>query len=170
MLIAKIVSGGQTGVDRGALEAAVELGFPYGGLVPKGRRAEDGVVPESFDQMTEAPFESYVYRTEQNVVRSDCTLIISREVEKFKPPERQLTGGTWKTYLFAVEHHKPHLVLVKGEVAKARAWLEKVAADLGKESLVVNVAGPRESKFRGIQQSTRAFVKKLIPSCSSVKC
>jgi len=78
MVIAKIVSGGQTGVDRGALEAAVELGVPYGGLVPKGRRAEDGIVPEAFDQMEEAPFESYVYRTEQNVVRSDCTLIISR--------------------------------------------------------------------------------------------
>jgi len=85
MVIAKIVSGGQTGVDRGALEAAVELGFPYGGLVPKGRRAEVGVVPETFDQMTEAPFESYVYRTEQNVANSDCTLIISREIEKFKP-------------------------------------------------------------------------------------
>jgi len=91
MVIAKIVSGGQTGVDRGALEAAVELGFPYGGLVPKGRRAEDGVVPEAFDQMTEAPFESYVYRTEQNVVNSDCTLIISREIEKFKPPEKRLS-------------------------------------------------------------------------------
>ena len=45
MLISKIISGGQTGVDRGAIEAALELGFPYGGLIPKGRLAEDGAVP-----------------------------------------------------------------------------------------------------------------------------
>ena len=49
MLISKIVSGGQTGVDRGAIEAALELGFPYGSLIPKGRLAEDGIVPEKFD-------------------------------------------------------------------------------------------------------------------------
>lgn len=48
MLISKIISGGQTGVDRGAIEAALELGFPYGGLIPKGRLAEDGAVPEKF--------------------------------------------------------------------------------------------------------------------------
>ena len=50
MLISKIISGGQTGVDRGAIEAALELGFPYGGLIPKGRLAEDGAVPEKFDK------------------------------------------------------------------------------------------------------------------------
>ena len=54
MLISKIVSGGQTGVDRGAIEAALECGFPYGGLIPKGRLAEDGVVPLKFDKMTVA--------------------------------------------------------------------------------------------------------------------
>lgn len=51
MLVSKIVSGGQTGVDRGAIEAALELGFPYGGLIPKGRLAEDGIVPEKFNKM-----------------------------------------------------------------------------------------------------------------------
>ena len=51
MLVSKIVSGGQTGVDRGASEAALELGFPYGGLIPKGRLAEDGIVPEKFNKM-----------------------------------------------------------------------------------------------------------------------
>jgi len=162
MLIEKIVSGGQTGVDRGALEAAVELGFPYGGLVPKGRRAEDGVVPETFDQMTEAPFESYIYRTEQNVMNSDCTLILSREIDNLRPPERQLSGGTYKTYLFAIQHRKPCLVLVRGELAKVGEWLAKVAKDLGKESLVLNVAGPRESKTPGIQKATHEFVKRLI--------
>ncbi len=64
MLIGKIVSGGQTGVDRGALEAAVELGFPYGGLIPKGRLAEDGEVPRSYDKLVEAPRKDYLFRTE----------------------------------------------------------------------------------------------------------
>ena len=58
MLVSKIVSGGQTGVDRGAIEAALELGFPYGGLIPKGRLAEDGSVPEKFDRMEVAPKRS----------------------------------------------------------------------------------------------------------------
>ena len=57
MLLSKIVSGGQTGVDRGAIEAALELGFPYGGLIPKGRLAEDGIVPLKFDQMAESSGE-----------------------------------------------------------------------------------------------------------------
>jgi len=54
MISAKEISGGRTGVDRGALEAALDLGFPYGGLVPKGWRSKDGIVPENFDQMVEA--------------------------------------------------------------------------------------------------------------------
>ena len=58
MLISKIISGGQTGVDRGAIEAALELGFPYGGLIPKGRLTEDGAVPEKFDRMEVAPKRS----------------------------------------------------------------------------------------------------------------
>ena len=58
MLISKIISGGQTGVDRGAIEAALELGFPYGGLIPKGRLAEDGAVPDKFDRMEVAPKRS----------------------------------------------------------------------------------------------------------------
>ena len=58
MLISKIISGGQTGVDRGAIEAALELGFPYGELIPKGRLAEDGAVPAKFDRMEVAPKKS----------------------------------------------------------------------------------------------------------------
>lgn len=61
MLIGKIVSGGQTGVDRGALEAAYDLGFPYGGLIPKGRLAEDGIVPEKFDRMEVATLAVAVF-------------------------------------------------------------------------------------------------------------
>ena len=80
MLISKIVSGGQTGVDRGAIEAALELGFPYGSLIPKGRLAEDGIVPEKFDKMTIAVRKDYLFRTEYNVGHSDATLVIAREM------------------------------------------------------------------------------------------
>ena len=109
MLIAKIVSGGQTGVDRGAIEAALESGFPYCGLIPKGRLAEDGIVPLKFDQMEEAPNKNYIFRTEWNVVHSDATLIIS-----------------------------PY------------------------------VAGPRESKRRGVQAITYRFVSDLIQAANSM--
>ena len=92
MLISKIISGGQTGVDRGAIEAALELGFPYGGLIPKGRLAEDGAVPEKFDRMEVAPRKDYLFRTEWNVTHSDATLIIARKVARAGAFHEELTG------------------------------------------------------------------------------
>ena len=77
MTIAKIVSGGQTGVDRGALEASLKLSFPYGGMIPKGRKAEDGIIPLEFANMTESDFEDYRFRTRWNAEHSDATLILS---------------------------------------------------------------------------------------------
>ena len=87
MMISKIISGGQTGVDRAALDVARAMGIPHGGWVPRGRRAEDGIIPAKY-QMKEMPTESYAERTEQNVIDSDGTLIISRAT---------LTGGTQLT-------------------------------------------------------------------------
>ena len=66
-LVAKIISGGQTGVERGALEAAFEAGFPYGGMIPKGRVAADGIVPEKFDRLKVAVRKDYPFRNEYNV-------------------------------------------------------------------------------------------------------
>lgn len=74
MLISKIISGGQTGVDRGALEAALEAGFPYGGLIPKGRMAEDGQVPLCFDRMEVSYKKDYLFRTEWNVTHMSLEL------------------------------------------------------------------------------------------------
>ena len=72
----KIVSGGQTGVDQGALEAAVDLGVDWGGWVPKGWRAENGTVPEQFRAcMQEHASANYIARTRQNVADSHATLI-----------------------------------------------------------------------------------------------
>ena len=158
MLISKIVSGGQTGVDRGAIAAARELGFPYGGLIPKGRLAEDGIVPLEFDKMDVAPRKDYLFRTEWNVTHSDATLIISKYNTTPNANRESLTGGTLRTERFCEMHGKPHLAIFTQNVEKVVDWLQ----GLGKEGIVLNVAGPRESKSRGIQESAKAFISRLI--------
>ena len=157
MLIEKIVSGGQTGVDRGAIEAALEAGFPYGGLIPKGRLAEDGIVPLKFDQMEEASNKSYIFRTEWNVVHSDATLLLSRT--------RELTGGTKRTAEFCEKHGKPYWIdnpETPNETDRGLEVLYWIEAEFGERGIVLNVAGPRESKAVGIQAATRLFVKRFL--------
>ena len=161
MLIAKIVSGGQTGVDRGAIEAAYELGFPYGGLIPKGRMAEDGIVPKKFDKMEVSYKKDYLFRTLWNVTHSDATLILSNYCTKPNTPRETLTGGTLRTHGFCIDHAKPRLVLFTQNVTKALEWLRS----LGMDNIVLNVAGPRESKAKGIQAKTKDFVSRLIEEC-----
>ena len=160
MLISKIVSGGQTGVDRGAIAAARELGFPYGGLIPKGRLAEDGIVPLEFDKMEVAPRKDYLFRTEWNVTHSDATLIISNYNTAPNANRESLTGGTLRTEQFCAMHGKPHLAIFTQNVPQVLEWLKS----LGTEEIVLNVAGPRESKSPGIQAKTQIFVSRLIES------
>ncbi len=168
MLISKIVSGGQTGVDRGAISAALDLGFPYGGLIPKGRMAEDGIVPEKFDKMEVSYKKDYLFRTEWNVTHSDATLIISRKIVKGAELVEELTGGTLRTERFASTHCKPHLAIFSRDLGKVIAWLRKLSADLKREDLVLNVAGPRESKAKGIEATTKDFVSRLIAEVRSM--
>ena len=171
MLIGKIVSGGQTGVDRGALEAAYDLGFPYGGLIPKGRLAEDGIVPEKFDRMKVAPRKDYLFRTEWNVTHSDATLIIAREPWEENESEEcsrcteELTGGTKRTADYCKKHGKPYLVIFTANVPKVIDWLTGLAIP----DLVLNVAGTRESKAKGIQEATQRFVARLIEKVSEAE-
>ena len=98
----KIVSGGQTGVDRAALDFAIRHGFEHGGWCPQGRRAEDGVIPPVY-RLQETGAADYDERTEKNVVDADATLIIARETE--------LTGGTAFTRDLALGHGGPLLVV-----------------------------------------------------------
>jgi hypothetical protein len=154
MKIAKIVSGGQTGADRGGLDAAIWCEISYGGWVPKGRRAEDDVIPHKYEGLKESGSAEYVARTEANVVESDATLVFC-----FGLP----TGGSKKTVDFARKHGKPclavDLVEDKGET------LERICAyisGLADKSGVVNVAGSRESKCPGLERSVGEVMTEVI--------
>lgn len=145
---AKIVSGGQTGVDRGALDAAIELGIPHGGWCPGGRLAEDGTIPPRY-RLTETDSPEYHVRTEQNVLDSDATLILCRG---------PLRGGTKLTRELAERYAKPCLVVdldQPPEPDAVRLWIVESRAD------TLNVAGPRESQSPGISARTAEYLTAL---------
>jgi len=135
-MLKKIISGGQTGADRAALDFAIKHKIPHGGWVPKGRIAEDGILPKKY-KLTEMPTDSYHARTEMNVVGSDGTVIISH---------RGLTGGSAYTEEMATKHNKPclHLDLNQVDVLPASLELLDWVDETGIETL--NVAGTRKSK------------------------
>lgn len=128
----QIISGGQTGVDRAALDCALEFGFSCGGWCPKGRLAEDGILDKKYP-LQETPSQEYSQRTEWNVRDSDGTLILS-----FGKP----TGGTLFTIECAKKLGKPYLVFdLKSDldIALFPSWLKK------NHIAILNIAGPRES-------------------------
>ncbi|MFC7459174.1 putative molybdenum carrier protein [Hydrogenophaga defluvii] len=139
-LIEKIVSGGQTGVDRAALHWALQRGVAHGGWCPKGRLAADGSLPEHY-LLRETDSTGYRQRTKLNVRDSDATLIFNTGV---------LDGGTLQTARFAQTLGRPHLVAqldelaLEGFVRRIRVWLTE--GQFG----VLNVAGPREEKRPGV--------------------
>ena len=131
----KVISGGQTGVDRGALTAALCLNFDCGGWCPPGRVAEDGVIPDAYP-MSEMVSGHYPERTLRNVIDSDATVIFH-----FGP----LEGGTQKTQRLCVPHAKPHL-LIDGASTDHDAATDFVRNFVMKHSDgVLNVAGPRHT-------------------------
>lgn len=145
-----IVSGGQAGVDRAALDAARELGLAYGGFVPKGRRAEDGVLPADYVGMVETESANSAVRTGHNVGAADATLILTGG---------EPDPGTLLTARFAEALGKPLLILDVGDreaAGRLRAWLR----DLGGGTL--NVAGPRESRQPGIYASAKALLLRVL--------
>ena len=147
--IEKLVSGGQTGVDRAALDTALALGMPCGGWCPRGRLAEDGPIPARYP-LTETPSGDYAQRTEWNVRDSDATLVLLRG------PAR---GGTRATIDFARALGRPFRV-----VALERApGFAAIGAWLGHHDVrVLNVAGPRESARPGIYGEARACLESLL--------
>jgi hypothetical protein len=144
----KIVSGGQTGADRAALDWAIEHGMPHGGWCPKGRKAEDGTIPARY-AMQETPDDNPVQRTEWNVRDSDGTVIFS-----IKP---RLTGGSKTTEELVHRHGKPVLHLCQGAQREApELALRRFIRE--HRIRVLNVAGPRASEEPGVAE----FVRKVL--------
>lgn len=133
----KIVSGAQTGVDRGALDAALAHGAACGGWCPEGRLAEDGTVPERYP-VRELPGAGYIERTLKNVIDSDGTLILY---------ERRFDGGTALTAAYCAEHARPVLLLDLAGTTPAETERQVVEFIFNQDIAVLNVAGPRESKW-----------------------
>jgi hypothetical protein len=147
--IEKIISGGQTGVDRAALDVAMEVGIPCGGWCPKGRRAEDGRIPEHYP-LQEASSKEYPLRTRLNVEDSDGTLVLTAGSP---------TGGTALTLKLARQLHKPFLLVDLARDANPsalRLWLRE--NHIG----VLNIAGPREGESSGIYEQASAFLRKAL--------
>jgi len=143
-MIDKIISGGQTGADRAALDVAIEFGLPHGGWIQKGRKTEDGRLPDKY-RLKETKTLNYPQRTELNIVDSDGTLIISHG---------KLTGGSQRTQSLAHKHRKPCLHIDLHEIDEPKAvqiissWIEL------RRIKTLNIAGPQASKDPHIYDAT----------------
>jgi len=152
--LAAIISGAQTGADRGGLDAAKALSLKTGGYVPRGRRSEDGQVPHEYS-VQELDSWSYAPRTRENIRAADATLIFS-----YGPP----SGGSKFTENECAIQAKPHAVVNLQQSDEAlipdiQTWIASV------DPLVLNIAGPRESKLPGVQRR----VAQLIVAALSVE-
>jgi hypothetical protein len=151
--LAAIVSGGQTGVDRAALDFARRTGMPIGGWCPAGGWAED--LPQApgvlalFPELREASSSDPRQRTEWNVRDSDATLVLVRE--------GTVSPGTDAAVALARDLGRPHLVADVADVASVRSWLSELP-----DGVTLHVAGPRESEAPGIQQQAGALLAAVL--------
>jgi len=152
MLCQKIISGGQTGVDRAALDAALENMFPCGGYCPQGRQAEDGIIPQNYP-LQELNRGDYAARTIKNVEISDGTLLIFKN---------KMEGGTKLSYEIAIAMKKPVFLIkiintnVKINVGEILRWIEE------NKIIFLNVAGPRLSEWAQSYPITKSIIHELI--------
>ncbi len=154
----EVRSGGQTGVDRGALEAVLALpesaGIGAGGWCPRGRLAEDGVLDARFP-LVETPAAEPAQRTEWNIRDADATLILHRG---------ELAGGTALTAQVASRLGRPLLQIDLNQTdLNALATVDEIRAWLRNQGVrVLNVAGPRESQCPGITAQSRQLMQRLL--------
>lgn len=146
-MLRKLISGGQSGVDRSALQWALDNGWEHGGWCPAGRLAEDGTIDARF-VLKETPSSSYSQRTEWNVRDSDGTVLIARLPD--------LVGGTKLTSKFASKWSRPCLVVTEKTTDEPGKTLRDFVDKQWIETL--NVAGPRESTEAGLE----AFVRMVL--------
>jgi hypothetical protein len=143
-----LVAGGQTGADRAALDWAIEEGVRHGGWCPRGRRTEDGALPDLY-RLRETPGSGYLQRTEWNVRDSDATLVFTLS--------DKLDGGSKRTADFADRHGKPWLHVRPGVHPRF------VARFLARRNVIVlNVAGKRESSAPGISILVRQVLAQAL--------
>lgn len=173
IIISKIISGGQTGADRGGLDAAIALKIPHGGWCPRGRKAEDGVIPTKY-KLKESKSSFYQERTKKNVLDSDATVVFCYG----KP-----SGGSKLTAEYAGKCRKPFLTVdldaKDNHPEKIKKWLDKkvsgkLLSDTGKEwtgpmKITLNVAGSRESEAPGIQVEVKKVMKHVIHDSSDAR-
>jgi len=154
--LARLISGGQTGVDRLALDVAMSLGIPVGGWCPRGRRAEDGVIPERYP-LREAASELYQERTRLNVRDSDVTLILCSGAP---------SGGTLLTIEMARTMHRPFyladMFTASDEqlIDVLRRWLWDIRPS------TLNVAGPRFSEWPQLEPQVTCLLRRCVVASS----
>ena len=151
-MIERVISGGQTGVDRAALDVALKLGVPCGGWCPRGRRAEDGPLKEVYP-LQETPSSDYTQRTRWNVRDSDGTVVLYKS---------SLSGGSALTVELAKEQAKPCLVIDLCEDSSPEILLDWLKLQ---QIRTLNVAGTRESGSTGIYEEACQFLKEAFSYC-----
>ena len=140
VMLRKVISGGQTGADRAALDWAIERQVPHNGWCPKGRKALDGPLAPKY-QLKETPSEGYLQRNKWNVRDSDGTVVFTLAAE--------VTGGSKKTIEFATKLKQPWLHIHPG----MRAPEELLVSFIQNHGIqTLNIAGSRESKEPGIYE------------------
>jgi hypothetical protein len=155
MELTKIVSGGQTGVDRGALDAALAAKFSCGGWCPADRRAEDGSIPERYP-LTPLAGAGYRERTRQNVIDSDGTAIVFYD---------SLTGGTLLTRNLCARAKKTSIVLDAKQNTESTVAIAIARFVQANHIGVLNVAGPRLSGWAQDHAFADRVVRELINEC-----
>jgi hypothetical protein len=143
-MLKKIISGGQTGADQAALDVAIKLDIPHGGWIPKGRKTENGPLPEKY-QLKEMSTANYPKRTKKNIMESDGTLILSHG---------GLSGGSALTQDYADRVQRPCLHINFNIANIFQAALRVINWIQENGIRVLNVAGPRASKDPKIYKAT----------------
>ena len=154
LLTMKIVSGGQTGVDRAALDFALKHRIACGGWCPAGRQDEFGQIPEHYP-VRELPGGGFAERTLRNVVDSDGTVIIYRE---------KLLGGSEHTLQCCLEQQRPHLLVDAAKMLTVDAGKALDAFIREHNIKTLNVAGPRQSEWTHGYEYTGAVLEGCLKS------
>ncbi len=164
LAVERIISGGQTGADRGGLDAAMTLGIPHGGWCPKGRRAEDGAVPARY-QLRETNTADYPKRTRRNIAEADATIVFVLSLKAAGPASRLTINEAQAMY-------KPVMLaelagMLSGAPETRAAHERLTVRDIQKwcrqhDVKTLNVAGSRESKVPGLQRAVRDILVRAI--------